>query len=75
MKYKYDVVSIYDTIGTYKTDKLHGKNKFCPYLFATRKELLMKYRDIDWGSNMPESETLGKLTKAMLDDGLKPYEI
>lgn len=71
---KSDVVSIYDTIGTYKTDKLNGKNKFCPYWFATRRDLLMKYRDVEWGPNMPEHETLGKLTEAMLVDGIKPYE-
>lgn len=71
----YDVASIYDTIGTYKTDKLNGKNKFCPYLFATRKELLIKYRDIEWGPNMPEHETLGKLTEKMLDDGLRTFEM
>ena len=34
----YDVVSIYESIGEYKTDKLNGKNKFTPYFFATRKE-------------------------------------
>jgi len=34
----------------------------------------MKYRDIDWGSNMPQYETLGKLTEVMLNDGTKPYE-
>lgn len=71
---KYDVVSIYDTCGDYKTDKLNGKNKFCPYWFATSKDLLMKYRDCEWGSNMPEHETLGKLTEKMLNDGIRPYE-
>lgn len=70
----FDVVSIYDTIGTYKTDKLNGKNKFCPYWFATRKNLLMDYRDVEWAPNMPEHETLGKLTEKMLDDGVRPYE-
>lgn len=69
-----DVVSIFDTIGTYKTDKLNGKNKFCPYWFATRKELLMKYLDVDWSPDMPYCETLGHLTEAMLADGLRPYE-
>ena len=69
-----NVVSIYDTIGkTYK--ELGDKSKFCPYLFATSKELLMKYRDCEWGPNMPEHETLGKLTEMMLKDGLKPYEM
>lgn len=70
----WDIVSIYDTIGEYQTDKMNGKNKFCPYWFATRKELLINYLDIDWGPNMPHSETLGKLTEFMLNDGLKPYE-
>ncbi len=69
-----EVVSIYDTIGDYKTDKLNGKNKFCPYWFATSKKLLMKYLDVDWGAHMPHSETLGKLTEAMLNDGVNPYE-
>lgn len=69
-----DIVTIYDTIGEYKTDKLGGKNKFCPYFFATRKELLMEYRDIDWAPDMPYCETLGHLTEAMLDDGFKSYE-
>lgn len=69
-----DVVSILASIGEYKTDKLNGRNKFCPSWFATRKDLLMKYLDIDWGSNMPHSETFGKLTEAMLNDGIKVYE-
>lgn len=69
-----DVVSIFDTIGEYKTDKMNGKNKFCSYWFATRKELLEKYKDIDWNSHMPHSETLGYLTEAMLNDGIKAYE-
>lgn len=71
----YDVVSIYDTCGTYKTDKLNGNNKFCPYFFCTKRELLMKYLDIEWAPLMPEYETLGLLTHKMLDDGIKPYEI
>ena len=71
----FDVVSIYDNCGTYKTDKLNAKNKFTPYLFAIRKELLMKYRDVEWGPAMPEHETLGKLTQVMLEDGLNPYEM
>ena len=70
----HDVVSIYDSCGTYKTDKLNGGNKFCPYWFATKKDLLMKYRDVEWGPGMPEHETLGKLTEVMLNDGIKPYE-
>ncbi len=70
----YDVVSIYDTIGTYQTNKMNGKNKFCPYWFATRKELLMKYLGVSWADNMPHSETLGKLTEAMLNDNIKPFE-
>mgnify|MGYP001590864470 CR=1 FL=1 len=72
---KYDVVSIYDTCGTYKTNKLNGKNKFCPYFFATRKETLMKFRDCEWGPNLPEHETFGKLTEEMLYVGVRPKEI
>lgn len=72
---KWDIVSIYDTIGTYTSPLLNGKSKFCPYFFATRKELLMKYRDCDWGPKMPEYETLGKLTEEMLKDKIKPFEI
>lgn len=71
---KYDVVSIIDQIGEYKTSQLKNGNKFCPYWFATRKDLLMQYRDIEWGPNMPEHETLGKLTEEMLADGVKVYE-
>lgn len=70
----FDVVSIFDTIGTFKTDKLGGKNKLCPYLFATRKNLLMKYLEIDWAPDMPYCETLGHLTEAMLNDDLRIYE-
>ena len=66
----YDGVSIFDTIGMWKTDNLNGKNKFCPYFFCTRREELMKYLDIEWGSEMPEFETLGRLTKKMVSDGL-----
>src|SRR3990167_4370234 len=71
---EYGVVSIIDEIGEYKTDKLKNGNKFCPYFFATRKELLMKYLDIDWAPDMPYCETLGHLTEKMLDDGIKPFE-
>lgn len=69
-----DVVSIYDSCGTYKTDKLNGKNKFTPYWFATRKDLLMRYLDVDWGPHLPHSETLGYLTEKMLNDGIRPFE-
>lgn len=72
--YLCDVVSIYDTIGTYVTKKMNGKNKFCPYWFAAQKDLLMVYKDVYWGSDMPRHETLGALTKALLDDDIKPYE-
>lgn len=71
---KYDVVTIIDQIGEYTTTQLKNGNKFCPYWFATNKDRLMGYRDIDWGPNMPHSETLGKLTEAMLDDGVTVYE-
>jgi len=69
-----DVVSITDTIGTMEVPLKTG-NKLCPYFFATRKELLMKYSDIDWGPQMPYTETLGLLTEAMCKDGLKIYEM
>lgn len=70
-----DVVSIYDTIGTMKVNLPNGKNKFCPYWFATRKDTLMKYLNIDWSPDaMPYTETFGLLTEAMLKDGLVPYE-
>lgn len=71
----YDLATIYDTIGTYQTDKLGGKNKFCPYFFAARKNLLMDYLNVEWGPTMPYAETLGLLTEAMLNDGVRPYEI
>lgn len=70
----YDVVSIYDSCGTYKTDKLNGGNKFCPYFFGASKDLLLKYLDVEWGPEMPEYETLGRLTHRMLDDRIRPYE-
>lgn len=69
-----DVVSIIDQIGEYKTDKLKNGNKFCPYFFATRRELLKKYDFLDWGSDMPYCETFGHLTEFMLENGIKPYE-
>lgn len=71
---EFDVASIYDSCGTYTTDKLNGKNKFCPYWFSAPKHLLVNYIDVEWGPNMPEHETLGKLTEVMLADDLKPYE-
>ena len=69
-----DVVSIYDTIGEHSFSQLGNKSKFCPYWFATYKELLMKYRGVEWGPNMPVHETLGALTEAMLADGVRPQE-
>lgn len=69
------VCTIYDTIGEYKTDKMNGQNKFCPYFFFTSKDLLMKYIDVEWAPDMPYCETLGYLTEAMLNDGVIPYEI
>lgn len=69
------VATIYDTIGEYKTDKLDGKNKFCPYWFAAKKETLMRYLNVDWAPDMPYCETLGHLTESMLADGVIPYEI
>jgi hypothetical protein len=71
----FDVVSITDTIGTMKVPLKTG-NKLCPYFFATRKELLMKYLDVDWGPDaMPYTETFGLLTEALLKDGAKVYEM
>lgn len=71
----FDVISITDTIGTMQVPLKTG-NKLCPYFFATRKELLMKYLDIDWGPEaMPYTETFGLLTEAMLKDGLTVYEM
>lgn len=71
----YNIVSIYDTIGTMKVKLPDGKNKFCPYWFATRKDTLMKYLGVDWSpDSMPYTETFGLLTEAMLQDRLKPYE-
>ncbi len=73
-EYPQAVVSIFDTIGEYQTIKMNGKNKFCPYWFVASKDLLMKYRDVYWGSDMPKHETLGKLTEVMLNDGVEPIE-
>jgi hypothetical protein len=68
-----DVVSIYDTIGEKRYPQLNGKSKFCPYWFATRKDILMKYRDCEWGP-VPWGETLSELTDRMLKDKLVPFE-
>lgn len=70
----FGVVSIYDTCGTHSFEKLGGQNKFCPYFFCTKKSYLMKYLDVEWGPEMPEYETLGRLTHRMLDDRVNPYE-
>lgn len=72
---EYDVVSTYDTIGTHYFNKLGGQSKFCPYFFATGTAMLRDFTDVEWGPEMPEYETLGRLTHVMLDDGVKPYEI
>lgn len=71
----YDVVTIMDTIGTWATDQLKLGNKFCPYFFATKKDLLMKFRYSHWEPNMPEYETLGDLTRDMVNAGVKVLEI
>lgn len=74
-KHPADVVSITDTIGTMQVPLKTG-NKLCPYFFATRKDLLMKYLDVDWSPDaMPYTETFGLLTEAMLKDGLKAFEM
>jgi len=72
---EYGVASIFDTIGDFKTDKMNGKNKLCPYFFASSKKLLMNYLDVDWGNHMPHSETLGLLTEEMLKDNIKLWEM
>jgi len=72
---KYDAVSIYDTIGEKHFQKLGGQSKFCPYFFCSRTETLKRFTDCEWGPNMPEHETLGKLTEKMLEVGMKPKEI
>lgn len=71
----WDVVTIIDQIGEYKTDKLKLGNKFCPYWFATKKELISKYLDEDWSPDMPFCETLGHLTERMLNDNVKAFEV
>lgn len=71
----YDVAAIYDAIGTFQTDKMNGKNKLCFYWCAMKTQMLMKYRNIEWSSNMPETETFGELTKAILADNLKLFEL
>jgi hypothetical protein len=72
-----NVVTIMDTIGTWRAApaRLRLGNKFCPYYFATKKDLLMKYRYADWAPNMPDYETLGDLTIEMVNDGLRIHEI
>lgn len=71
---KYDVVSIYDTIGEKHFEKLKGQSKFCPYFFVTETETLKKFVDCEWGP-VPWGETLSELTLKMLEAGLKPKEI
>jgi|SRR3990167_9058704 len=63
------LVSIYDTIGERTDQRLNGKSKFCLYLFATYKNLLMKYRDCEWGP-VHWGETLSELTYKILDNEL-----
>jgi len=70
----YGAASIFDTIGDWTFSQFNGKSKVCPYFFCTRKELLMKYRDCEWGPAMPQHETLGMLSKGMADDGVKVFE-
>ena len=75
LKSDYDVVSIYDTIGEKTFPQLNNKSKFCPYFFATGTFMLKDFLNIEWGPNMPEHETLGKLTEEMLRDDIKPFEM
>lgn len=72
---EYEVVTIMDTIGTWTTDRLKLGNKFCPYFFACPKDLLMKFRYSHWQPQMPDFETLGELTKDMVNAGVKVFEI
>lgn len=71
---KYEVVSIFDTIGTRTYPELNNKSKFCLYWFAMPKDFLMNYLDVDWAPRMPEYETLGALTEKIVQDKLKLYE-
>lgn len=70
---KYDVVSIYDTIGTFTTPLLNGKSKFCPYWFATGTAMLKDFTKCEWGP-VDWGETLSELTKEMLDEEVIPFE-
>ena len=70
-----DVVSIYDTIGEWHFSKLGGKSKVCPYLFGIKTDLLRQYTGVEWGPNMPVHETLGALTKALIENGRSFYEM
>lgn len=72
---EFPIVSIMDTIGTWKTDKLLIGNKFCPYFFAAHKDFLLKYQNIEWGPEMPDFETLGRLTKSIIEDGFFAWEM
>ncbi len=72
---EYDVVSIIDQIGTYETNKLKNGNKFCPYWFSAKKDLLMNYVNVDWSPDMPYCETLGHLTEEMLKRDINVFEL
>ncbi len=71
---KYDLASIYDTIGEKHFQKLNGQSKFCPYFFATRTEILKLFLNCEWGP-VSWGETFSELTEKMLEAGLNPKEI
>lgn len=70
----YDIASIFDSIGNHPSKEFNGKTKVCPYWFCFKKDYLMNFRNCDWGPNMPEWETLGKLSMEMAKKGVKAYE-
>jgi hypothetical protein len=69
----FDVVSIYDTIGTFTSPLLNGKSKFCPYWFATGTAMLKDFTKCQWGP-VAWGETLSELTTDMLKEDIKPFE-
>lgn len=65
----YRAVSIFDIIGPDRFNELGGQSKVCPYLLAMPRALLSRYTDCEWGPNMPEHETLGGLTRSLINSG------
>lgn len=70
-----DVVSICASIGNQHFPEIGGNSQFSLHWFATHKDYLMKYIDLEWGPNMPEHETFGAVTKAMIEDKVRHFEI